>query len=508
MSDRRNLIGGTSLILISSIVANVLGVASRILLANGYPPAIFGRIMVGYSVYSLVGTISTWGLDTAMTHYLPQAKSRVTEYEYITTGLVIGGIISVFITSIVFLSKEWISQTVFRDPLLSPYIFFFALGIPMYVLLQLAVSIIRGYENTRLKVLSKDIIYNLLQTVLIGAFLLIGIAAEFVGTIYITSAALSFIVAGYFILTTWPPSEFLRVSYIKSSIHLRVREFLLYATPLVFITVATWGVGNIDRFLLQALASSTAVGIYSAIYPFAVSQMLVIGAFGYLYLPVVSDLQSSGRKSEIIDLYAFSTYLSFSMILPVFVILVTYPSDVIDIFYPSSYVVADTALQILATSYLLTVVFGLNTASLNAMDRTKSNSIFTGIALVINIFLNVVLIPTYRVTGAAAATLLSFLVWDILSTTWLFLTEGIHPFSDFYIKGATLSTISTFGIVLGTYSGVSQYSDLLFPFNMLYFALVVTVAIGVNILIVINTLPENLIDEERHLQQLSFLRIL
>ena len=67
----------------------------------------------------------------------------------------------------------------------------------------------------------------------------------------------------------------------------------------------------------------------------------------------------------------------------------------------------------------------------NFLNMTGKQNVFRNcvlIAVVINVFLNYVLIPKYGITGAAFATAFSMITWNIIAGTYVRLKYSINTF--------------------------------------------------------------------------------
>lgn len=494
MVEFNRFVKGASLVFVFSILANVAGMVARVLLAQGYKPAIFGRIMIGYTIFNLLGTLSVWGLNTALAYYLPKEDGRSEEYRIILAATILGLIISVVVTGITILFNRPLSGIIFGNTELSEFITPFLIGIPIYVCLSMVTGVFRGYESVRLKAISKDMFYNLAQVILIAVFIYFGIDGRFIGFVYVLSGAGTVVLAILLLYTYYPPDSLQELSTSYGLLIKDWKRMIIYSTPVILLTLTNWGLNYIDTFLIQILQGSANVGFYKAVYPLALALITILGSFGFLYLPSLSRLQSGGRVKEVRELYAVSTYIGFAVTVTPFLAILFFTTEIINLLYPQSYEVAVVPLQILSIGFFIEVIFGLNSASLNALDRTKANAIVTLLAFITNISLNVALIPPYGITGAAVATAAAILLWNLLTSVWLYYTEQLHPFTAFYGKGA----VATLALTASIYY-VIDYLFLLRSYYLMMqlgiYTIAGTLTLVCNFVILLNTLPREVVDD-------------
>ena len=58
-----------------------------------------------------------------------------------------------------------------------------------------------------------------------------------------------------------------------------------------------------------------------------------------------------------------------------------------------------------------------------------------------NILLNVLLIPIYGIEGAAVATAVSYFIYNVFKSYWLYKKTKIHPFNRNYIKSLVIGFV-------------------------------------------------------------------
>jgi O-antigen/teichoic acid export membrane protein len=488
MSDIHALLKGSSFVLIFSIISNFAGMSSRIVLANGYTPAVFGRIMIGYTLFGMLGIFAIWSVDTGVTYYISGIDDSENEWNILSAAIGVGLIITITFTAPFFIFKSQIATTLFRSPEVEPFLLPFLLAIPIFMIFQIVVGYFRGVEHVLYKGLSKDIVYNVSQLLLISGFMWMGIDGTMIGFVYVLSSALALVTSLYFLQGMVSTS----IYEVKASNILPwSKSILRYSTPLVLLSFSMWGMNYIDTFLIQALGSSEGVGLYKSVYPLALSLITILGSFGFLYLPIVSRLQSEDDMEKIIQLYSTATFVPFAITLPLFMMFMFFPESVISVLYSSTYLPAAPALQWLSVAFLFPVIFGLNNASLNAVNRTTANATLTGISFVINLSLNILLIPPYGLVGAAVATAASSFIWNLLTSSWLFYTEDIHPFMNYYLIGLLITSLSTAGLFYCYRWTVQPISAMDFPFQFIALLIPLVLSTILNGIILINTIPKD-----------------
>ena len=73
------------------------------------------------------------------------------------------------------------------------------------------------------------------------------------------------------------------------------KQLIQFGAPFIFVNIAFWLFGSIDRWMLGSMASTSEVGIYSVAGRFGMIIMLVSSAFGQAWSPFSIQLFSEKR---------------------------------------------------------------------------------------------------------------------------------------------------------------------------------------------------------------------
>src|SRR5215210_5493784 len=193
-----------------------------------------------------------------------------------------------------------------------------------------------------------------------------------------------------------------------------LREMNRFGIPLVPAALALIAVNFSDRFFLVHLASLEEVGLYEIGVRIASAMVLLLTAFRMAWPAFAYSIEDDAEAKRT---YAFVlTYLvvvaswlalALGLLAPWLVRLLTQPE-----FYEGERVVAPLAFGGMAYAAYIVMAIGVGRAK-----RTQFNWVITGFAAVVNVALNLILIPPYGIMGAAVATVASYVVM-FLGMTW------------------------------------------------------------------------------------------
>lgn len=220
-----------------------------------------------------------------------------------------------------------------------------------------------------------------------------------------------------------------------------IKHFLLLSWPLAFASVFNMIYVYIDSVFMGYWGMTQETGWYNAAYKIVnfttIPMFLIMDAF----YPALSGLKATMEKSQKI----WDQFTCFMIIaaFPLTVGGIAIAPKIIRFFYGSSYDPAILAFQILigvgGTMYL--------TASYNTVllveNRQKILFFITAFGGIMNIILNIILIPRFSLYGAAWATLITYLSMFALFVLYVRLKTKIKPLTSRVLSILIMSIAAT-----------------------------------------------------------------
>lgn len=172
---------------------------------------------------------------------------------------------------------------------------------------------------------------------------------------------------------------------------------------------------NFDAVLLGFLAGATSVGWYSAAYkPVTVALAMPLTYFAGLF-PALSSAYAT-NKDEFHGIVSRSLRLAASLGVPLGVGCAILAEPIVLLLFGPAYTQSVPVLRILVWSVVLVILRGTFHQAMNAANRSGVDLRCAMVSAGLNVILNIGLIPRYGMTGAAAATLASEIVWVTMVT--------------------------------------------------------------------------------------------
>jgi O-antigen/teichoic acid export membrane protein len=200
-----------------------------------------------------------------------------------------------------------------------------------------------------------------------------------------------------------------------------LRRMNRFGIPLVPSALFLWVTNFSDRFFLLKLVDQEEVGLYSVGARIASAMALLLTAFRLAWpafaYSIEDDAEAKRTYSFVLTyLVAITTWvaLGLGLLAPWLVRLIAAPA-----FAESADVVGPLAFAVVPFAGYVVLAIGIG-----RMRRTQFNWVVTGAAAIVNVALNLLLIPPYGMMGAAIATIAAFSTMFVGMTWW---AQRIYP---------------------------------------------------------------------------------
>jgi len=240
------------------------------------------------------------------------------------------------------------------------------------------------------------------------------------------------------------------------------------AIPLGFKRVMRRVGFRIDTLILAAFKSSAEVGLFHGVYKMVQAlQFLAEGALQAIF-PIFSRHYGTSHGS--FDLAYEKSFKFLSIIgVPIAIFLSFFSHEIIMLVLGKKFIAAVSALQILSWMIAFMFLSNLMENVLVAGGKQSICTLVTGVALAINLILDLLLIPRWSFTGASIATLITEFTITVLSFYYVsrfvirkkVLREALKPICSGIITLAMLFLLRNINFVLAVLLGSFSYFAIL-----------------------------------------------
>ena len=384
-----NLVGAVcqqgALLLTTVIVARVLGAED------------LGRYALAFAMLALLGLLSLCGFRAALTRYVAMYladddPAGVRGTVRLCTTISVAA--SVVIAIAMLLTSSQLAS-VFHDPGLVTGIQLVALTLPAATLRDAALAATQGWRTQKAFTLIGWIYEPLARLVLTAIALAIGMG--------LTGAFLAILIAAWTSALAACWSLWRRMRRTPSaSARFDTREIFSFSMVSWATTLTSTGLIWADTLLLGHLSTTDSVGIYTVATRLVTLAIFVMAPINAAVAPHFAHLFHVGNLRELGRVYTFVTTWILRLSLPAFVALLVFPEGLLSVFGEAFERGAEVTI-VLAVGQFMNAATGPCGTLLNMCGRVRLNLINNVVTLILNIGLNLILIPRMGMLGAAVA---------------------------------------------------------------------------------------------------------
>jgi O-antigen/teichoic acid export membrane protein len=410
----------------------------------------------------LVTPLATLGLGMAVVRFLAaekdKAKIREGFISVIFTTLAVGVVISLILV----LCSDLFATSIIGDANSSDLV---RLGSLMILTQSLSGIAIRFFQTYRqMKWYSAlTVIKAAAQLGLISGLLLSGWEVSGVILAVLASDTLCLVIA---------LSVALRQTGLQLPRFTELKGYLKYGLPLVPSSAILWVIHSSDRYMIGYFMQTKDVGIYTAAYSLASVLTLMLITVATVLLPTVSKSYDNG------DMVKTKTYLKYSM---KYLVMLTIPaafglsvlaSPLLRIFTTSEFASGNVVIPFVAFGLLFYSLYNICIFIVHLVNKTHWVLALLSISAVLNIILNLLLIPRLGIVGAAVATLIAFIALGILTVVIAFRYFKFDLGFVFIMKSVLAAAAMAFVIWLYEPWGTIEVIISIFIGIIIYFAMI------------------------------------
>lgn len=457
---------GTTLVFLGMAASAVLWFATKVLIVRNITTEELGVYSLAVAIVSVAALLARSGLQDGATRFVSISLGKGQKdiaAEYARSSVHLGFIFGLLSSILLYALSGPISLYVFYKPeLVGPLR---AISIfPLFTVLTIIlVGIIRGYGDVRPQVYFIGIGQPLSFLALVVVFFALGFS--YMGVVYSFVLAIGIALVGVSIYS------YKKVSFnpfaLRGGKHWK--ELLHFSLPLLGVAMMGMVFNWTDTLMLGRYTGTVEVGIYSVSISLARLLTFVLGAAGFVYMPIAGELYSKKQMYELKRSYQVLTKWVFSATLPAFFILFFFPETTIKFLFGEGFIESATPLRLLALGYMTHVFMGINGIVLMVMGLTKRLMQISIFGALLNISLNYILIKRlgYGINGAAIATTASYVAVTFINSLALYWHSGVQPITAKYLRPVAGSVV--IGLLLYVFAKKVIFSFWLLPVYLALF---------------------------------------
>ena len=410
----KDILNKSSRVFTLRIISIISGFFLMYLITNIYGAEGMGIFALSQTILMIMVMLSVFGTDTASLKYSSEHFSnnnyiKLNSFYFSIFKFVI--VLSLFISIIIFFIKGELSDF-FNKNLLNHSLFFISLSILPMSFININSESLRG--------IGKYSLFTAFRYVLIPIFTILfiyiyGDSGNIL--IPIKAYAISVCIVSFLSFTFWLKE----IEFFKyfSNINSNLNDVIKYSFPVLISNSMLLLIQWIDIIILGYFETSNTVGIYSVIMKISLFSSVILFSINSIVASEFSKLYSLDKMDDLRDLIKKSSKIIFFITIPILILIVCFSEFILG-YFGFEFTMANKTLHILIAGQFVNILCG---SVGYILMMTEKQNIFKNImifATCVNIILNIVLIPIYSINGAAIASSISLILWNVISFSYIY----------------------------------------------------------------------------------------
>ncbi|MDX2369620.1 MAG: flippase [Colwellia sp.] len=420
LSDKnfRDLFKSSSIVMVAKVLGVALGFITNIIIARYYGADTVGTVALVSSFISIASLLVLFGTNTAILKLVPQYTAQysvLTAYHVFKKSFLLVMITGAFITGLLYWLSPFIAEFIFKNNNLISYFIMTSLLIFFISTNELNLSGLRSLHDIKIfAVLNILPSMTTLIAVVVVTFCFYDESDPVY--IYIITPAIMFFITLYFVSKKFKEKSPNTVN--ENVTKITFKEILLISSPMLLISGMHLIMSQTDVIMIGMYMSEKDVGLYAIAMKLALLTSFVLNAVNSVVSPKFSQYYHAGEMETLKKTAKSSSKLIFYSTFPILIFLLIFGKYILGIFgdeFEEAYFI----LVILIVGQMVNSFSGSVGYFLNMTGNQLAYQKVVLFGMFINVVLNMVLIPSYGLIGAAIATSISLALWNLLALLFM-----------------------------------------------------------------------------------------
>lgn len=395
------------------------GVVVVVVVTNGFPAAVAGTLFAATSAFLILESVALLGTDTGLVRWLP-AQRAAGRARDVRRTLVVAA------TPVLALSLVVAVALAVAAPALAPHLVgeaaaddmatvlrVLAVVLPVAALHDLVLAATRGTGSMTPTVLVENVGRLGLQALAVLLAWLAGVGPLGLAVAWCLPYAPGLAVGAVWLHRATRTTSAAPTAPPATGWRALVAEFWSYTAPRAIARVTQAGLKRSDVVLVAALASPADAALYTAATRFIVLGQLFVQSVQQALSPHLSALFARGDDAAANAVYRAATLWSMIAAWPLYLALAGFAPALMGVF-GEGYGAASDVVVVLSLTMLLATACGPVDAVLLMAGRSWLSLRNSTAALAVNVGLNLVLVPSHGIRGAALSWSVAIVVRNLL----------------------------------------------------------------------------------------------
>ena len=415
----------SSVSLLLKITGSIFGYFFLLLVTRNIGPSSWGMYVLFLSVLNISSIFARLGIDTLTLKLVASSNSILNQVKSIyisSVRLVV--LFSLIVSCILYLNSNSIAYFIFHNISFSFIIKWISYLLPIFSLICVNENLFRGLKMIKEFAFFQKTSKMLFSVIFFGVFYFVFKIGDTQTAIlsYISALVVIFFLSTFLVYKTIISGCFL--TFLNSNKMLKQSIPMMMSSSILLLM--SWA----DSLMIGSFIGKYEVGIYNVAVKVALLTSLTLSAVNSISAPRISESYNNNNNLEFRKIVLHTTKTIFFSTIPIIIVIFMFPKYILS-FFGDDFLVAKSALLILACSQVINAMSGSVGIILNMTGKEKIFRNILLISLLINIILNLVLIPIYAIEGAAIASATSLIFWNLYSVFYVYKNYGVLTLISF-----------------------------------------------------------------------------
>jgi O-antigen/teichoic acid export membrane protein len=219
------------------------------------------------------------------------------------------------------------------------------------------------------------------------------------------------LISFFFLLSIFKQYNF---DFKKRKKNFKYKKYLKYILLTGFVTIFNVLNHKIDLLFIDYFLDKTQVSLYGIGSQFSLIMTIPFVIFYSVLGPKISLYLKSKKIIKLNALLDFYRLILIMFSLSLFLILILFFENLVSLFFTAEYLEAFTVVKILTFTFFIASFFSFNEIFLNFTGNEKKVLFSVFLSFLLNVLLNIILVPKYGIVGASLSFAFSNLFFNLL----------------------------------------------------------------------------------------------
>jgi O-antigen/teichoic acid export membrane protein len=435
-TSTKRLVRGSSLLFAGQLLSKGSNFALQVMIVRCLSQSDYGAFAYALSIVTFVHYVVNLGMGRAVSRFVPiYHEERDWSRLFGSIAMIALTIVSLGLAIALALHglKGFVGGRLVSDELAMSLLLVMIFLAPVQALDEMMVGLFASLASPKAIFFRKHVLTPALKFAVVAVLVIQGRDVHFLASGYVAAGVLGVLVYCVLLWRTMENAGILQ-HFSFRGMKMPWRDILTFSIPLLTTDLVFVVMNTMDAVLLEHFKDTTAVASLRAVQPAAKMNELVMKSFATLFLPMAARLFARQDREGLNKLYWQTAIWIACFSFPVFALTAPLAEPMTVLLYGERYADSAIILAMLSFGYYFNAATGFNGMTLKVYRMVKYVVTLNVVTAVINLLLNLFLIPRWGAVGAATGTLCALVIHNILKQTGLLLGTGISIFDWRYAR--------------------------------------------------------------------------